>query len=156
MSIDHVSEISKHRVFSLSLSLSRVVCICVCVCVVYVYVCRARWKSLDSISTASWCGSAVLGGWIADRYDYTLTFLVTAALQFVAGVMLFAPLLFIAPRFESEGEVDDSDFDSDSGRKAGAGEEVEDDMSSIGESPAPPPPSPDTESSETVNGSIHH
>ena len=151
MSIDHVSEISKHRVFSLSLSLVSYAYV-----YVYVYVCRARWKSLDSISTASWCGSAVLGGWIADRYDYTLTFLVTAALQFVAGVMLFAPLLFIAPRFESEGEVDDSDFDSDSGRKAGAGEEVEDDMSSIGESPAPPPPSPDTESSETVNGSIHH
>ena len=115
---------------------------------------RARWKSLDSISTASWCGSAALGGWIADRYDYTLTFLVTSVLQFVAGVLLFAPLLFIAPRFESEAEARDSDSESDSGRDAASGDEGEgedeDDASSNGKSPGPPPPSPDAEAPETV------
>ena len=42
---------------------------------------RARWKSLDSISAFGWCGSAALGGYLADRYDYTVTFLITAAIQ---------------------------------------------------------------------------
>ena len=31
---------------------------------------RARWKSLESIMTFGWCGSAALGGYIADRHSY--------------------------------------------------------------------------------------
>ena len=61
---------------------------------------RARWKSLDSITAFGWCGSAFLGGFIADKAGYTSTFLVTAALQFVGGVVLQIPLLFMVPRFE--------------------------------------------------------
>ena len=63
---------------------------------------RARWKSLDAFSYVGWCGSATLGGWLADRHGYTFTFLITAISQFVGGVVLYIPLLFIAPRFESE------------------------------------------------------
>lgn len=31
---------------------------------------RARWKSLESVTAFGWCGSAVIGGALADRYDY--------------------------------------------------------------------------------------
>ena len=58
---------------------------------------RARWKALDSISVFGWCGSAAVGGIIADSYDYSTTFLVTAALQ-ALGTLLFALLFFIIPR----------------------------------------------------------
>ena len=29
---------------------------------------RARWKSLESIAQFGWCGSAALGGILADQY----------------------------------------------------------------------------------------
>jgi hypothetical protein len=61
---------------------------------------RARWKSLDSISVFGWCGSAALGGYLADRYSYSATFLVTAAIQLV-GTLVQIPLLFIARRHEA-------------------------------------------------------
>ena len=38
---------------------------------------RARWKSLDSVTSASWCGSAFIGGVLADQYGYTFTFIIT-------------------------------------------------------------------------------
>lgn len=60
---------------------------------------RARWQSLDSVSSATWAGSAALGGLLADRYGYTSTFLITAALQGLA-VLTRATLLFIVPRHE--------------------------------------------------------
>jgi len=61
---------------------------------------RARWKSLDSISVFGWCGSAALGGYLADRYSYSTTFLVTAAIQ-LAGTALQIPLIFITRKAES-------------------------------------------------------
>jgi len=57
---------------------------------------RARWKSLESIMTFGWCGSAALGGYIADRHSYDYTFLITAALQFTS-VMMLVPLLALVP-----------------------------------------------------------
>lgn len=33
---------------------------------------RARWKSLESVVQFGWCGSAVVGGWIGDRYTVWL------------------------------------------------------------------------------------
>jgi MFS family permease len=70
---------------------------------------RARWKSLDSVASASWCGSAALGGWLADKYDYTYTFLITAILQTI-GTCVWCLLLPLVPRKEggnNRGEVDD-------------------------------------------------
>jgi hypothetical protein len=29
---------------------------------------RARWKSLESVGAFGWCGSAALGGILADKY----------------------------------------------------------------------------------------
>ena len=34
---------------------------------------RARWKSLESVSQFGWCGSALAGGLLADRYGYART-----------------------------------------------------------------------------------
>ena len=60
---------------------------------------RARWKSLDSVSVFGWCGSAALGGYLADLRGYTFTFLVTASVQAVATLMQ-ASLMLVVPRKE--------------------------------------------------------
>ena len=62
---------------------------------------RARWKSLESIASFGWCGSAVLGGVLADQTSYSSTFLYTAALQFV-GVLFQASLMWVVPRKEKK------------------------------------------------------
>merc|ERR1711871_1359345 len=68
---------------------------------------RARWKSLESIASFGWCGSAVLGGVLADETSYSSTFLYTAGLQF-AGVLLQASLMWVVPRKEKKSrDVDD-------------------------------------------------
>lgn len=72
---------------------------------------RARWKSLDSVAGFGWCGSAMLGGWLSDRFDYTYTFLITAIIQTV-GTGVFALLLPLVPRTEgnnTHSEEDDND-----------------------------------------------
>lgn len=53
---------------------------------------RAKWQSLDSVCSTGWCGSAFLGGMIADKYSYSFTFLITAAFQ------LFGALTYILVR----------------------------------------------------------
>jgi MFS family permease len=53
---------------------------------------RARWKSLESVSIAGWCGSAFVGGILADHYGYTFTFIITIGLQ-AAGTLVYASLL---------------------------------------------------------------
>mmetsp|Transcript_48587 Transcript_48587/g.94973 ORF Transcript_48587/g.94973 Transcript_48587/m.94973 type:complete len:494 (-) Transcript_48587:59-1540(-) len=58
---------------------------------------RARWISLSSIASFGWCGSAALGGVLADKYGYTYSFSITAIIQTVAIFMLFL-LLPLVPR----------------------------------------------------------
>ena len=60
---------------------------------------RARWKSLDSVASFGWCGSAAFGGWLADKYDYTHTFLVTAIFQIVS-LIIWCCLAPLVPREE--------------------------------------------------------
>jgi MFS family permease len=57
---------------------------------------RARWKSLESISDVGWCGSAALGGYLSDRWNYSVTFFVTACLQ-LAGTLIWSLLLPLVP-----------------------------------------------------------
>ena len=67
---------------------------------------RARWKSLDSIHAVGWCGSAWLGGYIADTFrfnghdGYVFTFAVTAAMQTTGSCMQFLllPLVEAEPK----------------------------------------------------------
>ena len=58
---------------------------------------RARWKSLESISMFGWCGSALAGGVLADRFGYTKTFLITIGLQ-ASGMLFYAQLLGIVQK----------------------------------------------------------
>merc|ERR1740139_1907599 len=60
---------------------------------------RARWKSLDSVAAFGWCGSAALGGILADKYDYPFTFLITAILQSI-GCLSYLFLLPLVPSSE--------------------------------------------------------
>eukprot|EP00977_Amphora_coffeiformis_P008155 scaffold1827_cov167-Amphora_coffeaeformis.AAC.3 len=62
---------------------------------------RGRWKSLESIASFGWCGSAALGGWASDHAhgDYTYTFRITAVIQSL-GVLTWALLLPLVPRHE--------------------------------------------------------
>ena len=64
---------------------------------------RARWKALDSIASFGWCGSAALGGYLADQpsIGYTGTFLYTAVIQ-GASVLLQASLMLIVPLHEKK------------------------------------------------------
>ena len=74
---------------------------------------RARWKSLESVMQFGWCGCAVLGGFIADKYKntdrsgYTETFAFTCALQLV-GTLVGALLLPLVPleKPRSRGDAD--------------------------------------------------
>ena len=60
---------------------------------------RARWKSLDSVASFGWCGSAAFGGWMADKYDYTRTFLLTAIFQ-ILSLCVWCCMLPLVPRKE--------------------------------------------------------
>jgi MFS family permease len=79
---------------------------------------RARWKSLDSVAGFGWCGSAMLGGWLSDRFDYTYTFLITAIIQTV-GTGVFALLLPLVPRTEGNNNSHSEDDDDESGNAVG-------------------------------------
>ena len=60
---------------------------------------RARFVSLSSIVRFGWCGSAALGGVLADKYGYSYTFLVTAVVQFAATILQMG-LIPLVPRRE--------------------------------------------------------
>jgi predicted MFS family arabinose efflux permease len=62
---------------------------------------RARWKSLESISAFGWCGSAALGGVLADKYGYNFTFLITAMVQ-GAAIVIWAFLIPLVPKQEAK------------------------------------------------------
>ena len=55
--------------------------------------------TLTPTLTLTRCGSAALGGYLADRFGYTFTFLVTASIQGTA-TLLQATLVFVVPRSE--------------------------------------------------------
>jgi MFS family permease len=49
---------------------------------------RAKWNIFESVASVSWAGSAIIGGAIADHWDYQATFLITACLHAVALLVL--------------------------------------------------------------------
>ena len=54
---------------------------------------RGRWNSLDCLLAFGWCGSAVVGGFLLDRFGFDLTFIITASAQVCLAVQQAAPLL---------------------------------------------------------------
>ena len=85
---------------------------------------RARWKSLDSVASFGWCGSAAFGGWLADKYDYTYTFLITALMQTV-GIFVWCLLLPLVPRTEGSHVMDSDDDDNNEGEDDPTSDQVE-------------------------------
>lgn len=65
---------------------------------------RGKWNAVDSFTRFGWSGSALIGGFIIDRYGYGCTFFLTAALQFV-GYTILIPLIYII-RQEKESHVE--------------------------------------------------
>jgi MFS family permease len=53
---------------------------------------RARWNALEGISVFSYSGSAVVGGYLVDQYDYRTCFFITSLVYF-AGLSLELLLL---------------------------------------------------------------
>ena len=68
---------------------------------------RARWKSLESVSQFGWCGSALAGGLLADKYGYVRTFAITIVLQ-ASGVLCYSRLLGVVAREKSETAPDEA------------------------------------------------
>ena len=64
---------------------------------------RAKWAALDSINTSSWAGSAMLGGFLADRLGYRKVFLITAGLGLLAN-SLYLPLAWLVAVETKEGK----------------------------------------------------
>lgn len=72
---------------------------------------RAKWNSLESITSFGWSGSAVLGGYLTDQFGYGVTFVLTASLQTIS-LLIGLTLLPIVP-IEHE-LIDDMDNSSES------------------------------------------
>jgi MFS family permease len=53
---------------------------------------RARWNALENVAVFSWSGSAVLGGYLIDRFDYRSCFFITSIVYFFG---VFMELLLI-------------------------------------------------------------
>jgi MFS family permease len=53
---------------------------------------RGKWASMEIVTTAGWCGSAVIGGWICDQYGYGMSFIITMILQSI-GTLILTPIL---------------------------------------------------------------
>jgi hypothetical protein len=62
---------------------------------------RAKWKALESIGSLGWSGSAVLGGWLADKYDYSTTFLITIGFQLI-GACVHLTMINVVPKDEKK------------------------------------------------------
>eukprot|EP00929_Paragymnodinium_shiwhaense_P009940 TRINITY_DN11436_c0_g1_i2.p1 TRINITY_DN11436_c0_g1~~TRINITY_DN11436_c0_g1_i2.p1 ORF type:complete len:257 (+),score=34.91 TRINITY_DN11436_c0_g1_i2:1098-1868(+) len=60
---------------------------------------RGRWNAVSSIASATWSGSAFLGGYLSDAHGYRWTFFVTG-LIYLCSCVLYAPLLWLVPRKE--------------------------------------------------------
>lgn len=60
---------------------------------------RGFWKSLDSISSLGWSGSAFFGGLLSKNDDYSKTFLATALISLCA-FPIHTYLCFVVPKSE--------------------------------------------------------
>ena len=67
---------------------------------------RARWLAMESVAELNWCGSAAIGGYLADKYGYASTFLITAGMQCLGGsiYMLLLPMIPVESALRDEAE----------------------------------------------------
>lgn len=85
---------------------------------------RAKWSAMESVSSFTWCGSAVIGGYLVDAHGYRFSFVITAVLHSVATLALLPAALVVRDPEEREEVVPDaSAFPADTERgKGGSGE----------------------------------
>lgn len=55
---------------------------------------QAKWASWDSVTVSGWCASAMVGGFLCDKYGYGNTFIVTLVLQALGSIILCPVLLY--------------------------------------------------------------
>lgn len=60
---------------------------------------RGRWNAFESISSMTWSGSAVIGGYLMDEHDYRYAFQITAYIYSIAFCMRL-PMMWLVPRKE--------------------------------------------------------
>ncbi len=92
---------------------------------------RAKWNSLESVTGATWAGSAVVGGLLVDRYGFLLNNLATASLQLISTLPLFL-VLGLVPREHTTaagGLLYDAIMEANGIGGPGAGEEDEEHLS---------------------------
>jgi MFS family permease len=63
---------------------------------------RGKWNALQSVNVFSWAGSAVVGGYLIDRFDFAGIFVTTALMQVCATI----PLLLVRSRIPMEAPSD--------------------------------------------------
>jgi MFS family permease len=62
---------------------------------------RSKWSAVESFSSFTWSGSALLGGYLADAHGYRFSFIITAGLHYVATAVL-VPAYFSSRKLEAE------------------------------------------------------
>lgn len=62
---------------------------------------RGRWRIVESMNDLTWSGTAVLGGWVADRTGSYGTMFEIVGMIFFLATLLYIPLLWLVPREES-------------------------------------------------------
>jgi MFS family permease len=55
---------------------------------------RGRWNAVESVSTMTWSGSAMIGGYLMDHNDYRYAFRITA-LIYAVGLLTRIPMLWM-------------------------------------------------------------
>ena len=60
---------------------------------------RGKWNAFESISSMTWSGSAVIGGYLMDEHDYRYAFQITAYIYSAAFCMRI-PMMWLVPRKE--------------------------------------------------------
>lgn len=53
---------------------------------------RGRWNAIESIQSAGWSGTALIGGYLADHWGYGAAFIITFFFH-IAGISMFLPLI---------------------------------------------------------------
>lgn len=82
---------------------------------------RAKWNSLDSVTRFGWSGSAVVGGYLIEKYSYGTTFLVTAFAQIVSASMLFMLIPLMGSDHENKVDNPPGSFQEPAEAEAGKG-----------------------------------
>ena len=60
---------------------------------------RAKWNSLEAVTSFGWSGSAALGGWLIHQYGFQTVFFATAVAQ-LGGWLCSLLLIPMVPRKE--------------------------------------------------------